>query len=180
MTRHQILPNRWQIQHHRLLILSRLNKYRWCPCRHSETPRGCFIGWLFDSFIGWRYLYGMQLKSPSSQCRATEWCLSWTCIEDNHNVWKAANNKELQNYHTQYHQYYDIWLYIFINIINTHTGSNWDNPGTPSLPSSILITMKPGTHDEPVLWNRTRSWEHKPCHFNRKQKTICFICVTFT
>lgn len=39
----------------------------------------------------------------------------------------------------------------------THIVSNWDNPGTPSWPSSMPITMTPGTHDGPVLWNLTRS-----------------------
>ena len=47
--------------------------------------------------INYVYLYGMQLKSSSLQCRANEWGLSWTCIEDNHNIWKAVKNKELQN-----------------------------------------------------------------------------------
>lgn len=43
------------------------------------------------------YLYGVQLKSPSSQCWANERRLSWTCIEYNHNIWKSVKTKNYEN-----------------------------------------------------------------------------------
>lgn len=118
------------------------------------------------------YLNGMQFKSSCPQRRGSKWHLSRTCIEDNHNVWVAAKNKGQQRL---------LWVKYYSHqkrkpqFTYTHVGSSWDNPGTPSWPSSMLITITPGTHDGPVLWKRILSWKDMTYYNSRTWEFHWFV-----
>ena len=67
-----------------------------------------------------------------------------------------------------------------LKFIFTHMGSSWDNPGRPSKPSSMLITIVPGIHDGPVLWKRTLSWEDMTYYSFKTWESHTFMEIPFT